>query len=342
MHLDKSPGPDGLNPTFYQKFWPLIGKDIFQAVVSWLSREEFPASLNDTTIVLIPKCESPKTMKDLRPISLCNVLYKIVSKVLANHLKVLLPNIISNAQFAFVGPIIPGRGLRQGDPLSPYFFILCAEGLFALMYKAEREGLISGCRICWGVPSVSHLLFADDSFFFFKAEERECNAMKNILKKVGVFFSSNVPQDVKARVTSILGVVNPIKTGRYLGLPSLIGRKKNKVFRFIRDRLWQRLQGWKSKLLSRTSKEILIKSVAQVVPSYCMSTFMIPVSLNKELERMMNSFWWGNSNSNGRGIKWLKWEKLFIRKEEGWNILSNPYVLVYCVFKAKYFPRGIF
>nr|DAD49162.1 TPA_asm: hypothetical protein HUJ06_019099 [Nelumbo nucifera] len=345
-----------LSPFSFEEFKEVVFQmhpDKSPTAVSWLSREEFPASLNGTTIVLIPKCESPKTMKDLRPISLCNVLYKIVSKVLANRLKVLLSNIILNAQSAFVGPIIPNRGLHQGDPLSPYLFILCAEGLSALMYKAEREGLIYGYRICQGAPSVSHLLFADNSFFFFKAEERECNSIKNILKvyEEASGQAINFSEDVKARVTSVLGVVNPINAGRYLGLPSLIGRKKKEVFRFIRDRLWQRLQGWKSKLLSRAGKEILIKYVAQVVPSYCMSTFMIHVSLSKELERMMNSFWWGNSYSNGGGIKWLRWEKVCVRKEEGGmgntcearlEYPFQPDALVCHVFKAKYFLGGDF
>jgi len=80
-----------------------------------------------------------------------------------------------------VGPIVPSRGLRQGDPLSPYLFILCAEGLSALIQDAEGRSDISGTRICNGAPIVSHLLFADDCFLFFKAQESEAMHMKNIL-----------------------------------------------------------------------------------------------------------------------------------------------------------------
>ena len=65
------------------------------------------------------------------------------------------------------GPIIPGRGLRQGDPLSPYLFIICAEGLYALIRKAKSRGDINGVKICNNAPIVSHLLFADDCFLFF-------------------------------------------------------------------------------------------------------------------------------------------------------------------------------
>lgn len=77
MAPDKSPGPDGLNPKIYRCFWSLIGPEVCRACRSWLEKKEFPPTLTDTMVVLIPKCESPQTMQELRPISLCNVLYCI-------------------------------------------------------------------------------------------------------------------------------------------------------------------------------------------------------------------------------------------------------------------------
>jgi hypothetical protein len=102
MHPDKSPGPDGFNPAFYQNFWELCGDEVFTAVKDWLGRGYFPTNLNETNICLIPKCDNPSTMKDFRPISLCNFLYKVVSKLLANRLKVVLGKYISEEQSAFV------------------------------------------------------------------------------------------------------------------------------------------------------------------------------------------------------------------------------------------------
>ncbi|GAU35047.1 hypothetical protein TSUD_30130 [Trifolium subterraneum] len=102
MHPDKSPGPDGFNPAFYQRFWEQCSDDIFRAASTWLERVYFPTSLNETNICLIPKCDNPTSMKDLRPISLCNVLYKMISKVLANRLKCCLDKCVSQEQLAFV------------------------------------------------------------------------------------------------------------------------------------------------------------------------------------------------------------------------------------------------
>jgi hypothetical protein len=102
MHPDKAPGPDGFNPAFYQHFWELCGNDIYEAAKEWLDRGYFPSSLNETNICLIPKCERPSSMKDLRPISLCNVLYKMVSKLLANRLKECLEKCVSEEQSAFI------------------------------------------------------------------------------------------------------------------------------------------------------------------------------------------------------------------------------------------------
>ena len=102
MHQDKSPALDDFNPAFYQKFCPIVGNDLFQNCTKWLQDLQFPQELNRTNLVLIPKCTHPTTMKDLRPIALCNVAYKVMAKVLANRLKDILPQIISDAQSAFV------------------------------------------------------------------------------------------------------------------------------------------------------------------------------------------------------------------------------------------------
>lgn len=102
MHPDKASGPDGLHPAFFQHFTALMGKEIFKCCVDWLKDASFPSYLNDTNVVLIPKKENVDTMKDLRPIALCNVLYKIIAKVLANRLKGILPKVITENQSAFV------------------------------------------------------------------------------------------------------------------------------------------------------------------------------------------------------------------------------------------------
>ena len=97
----KAPGPDGLPPLFYQKFWPSTGEDVSKAVLNCLNSGSIPSSINRTFITLIPKVKSPSVVSEFRPISLCNVIYKIVSKVAANRLKKVLPLIISDSQSAF-------------------------------------------------------------------------------------------------------------------------------------------------------------------------------------------------------------------------------------------------
>ncbi|KAJ9558242.1 hypothetical protein OSB04_012856 [Centaurea solstitialis] len=457
MNPDKSPGPDGYNPGFYQHFWSLVGSDVFHTCCGWLSEATLPSVVNQTNIVLIPKVDYPRSMRDLRPISLCNVLYRILAKVLANRLRPLMERIIGIEQSAFVkgrsivdnvmiafevlhnmktkykakegdtalkidiskaydrvdwrylealllkmgfstnwvswmlmcvtsvsyqvvvndslvGPITPGRGLRQGCPLSPYLFILCTEGLSALLKKAVLDGQIHGARICRRAPAISHLLFADDSFLFFRADILEARRVKQILQtfaaasgqainfqKSGICFSKNTHPMLQEGISAILDVHNPLDTGRYLGLPSLVGRNKRTIFNGLKDRIWRRIQSWRTKPLSRGGREILIKAVAQAIPVYCFNVFLLPTTLAEEIERMINSFWWGSKQSGGKGINWLRWEKLSVQKEfggmgfrdfhgfnlamlgkQGWKIFTNPDALVTRIYKAKYFPRGNF
>lgn len=97
MHPDKSPGPDGMSPGFYQKYWSIVGKDITHLVQQYFLTGVLEEKVTGTNIVLIPKKSNPLLMTDLRPISLCNVVYKVVSKVLANRLKEVIDSLISES-----------------------------------------------------------------------------------------------------------------------------------------------------------------------------------------------------------------------------------------------------
>jgi hypothetical protein len=98
----KAPGPDGLHAIFYKRFWDMLGDDLYKEVLNAVNNISVPEGWNSTTIVLIPKIDNPEKVTQFRPISLCNVLYKFISKVLAIHLKIVRPHIISPTQSTLV------------------------------------------------------------------------------------------------------------------------------------------------------------------------------------------------------------------------------------------------
>lgn len=218
-----------------------------------------PEGVNDTCIVIA----DPESIKDFRPINLCIVIYKIVSKCIVNKLRPLLQDIISPHQSAFIpgrmitdnaliafeclhaintskdgrsefcaykldlskaydrvdwrflnkvlrklgfqsewvecvmtyvstvqykvrfngvlsAPFTPSRGLRQGDPLSPYLFLFVADGLSKLINQKVQQNLLQELRICRNASGISHLLFADDTLLFFKANMEQAMQIKEV------------------------------------------------------------------------------------------------------------------------------------------------------------------
>ena len=130
----KAPGPDGLHAIFYKKFWSVCGEEITQEILQTLNTGVMPEGWNDTTVVLIPKIDDPELITQFRPISLCNVIYKIISKMLTLRLKGILPEVISPMQSAFV----PGR-LITDNVLVAYEFVHSI--------KNKRSGNTGSCAV---------------------------------------------------------------------------------------------------------------------------------------------------------------------------------------------------
>lgn len=104
-------------------------------------------------------------------------------------------------------------------------------------------------------------------------------------------------------IGEVMEVTKDGSSGYYLGLPSLIGRNKKDILKFIKDKIVKRVQSWSHKFLSRAGREILLKNVIQAIPTFAMSVFMLPRELVKDIERVLNAFWWGSGSGGGKGIR---------------------------------------
>jgi hypothetical protein len=150
----------------------------------------------------------------------------------------------------------PSRGLRQGDPLSPYLFLLCAEGLSSLLLYEEEVGGIDGVRVCRNAPSVSHLLFADDSLILMKADTTNATSLQQVLDtycansgqlvslaKSSIFFSPNTNVLARAEICQTLHIDTEAISDKYLGLPTIVGADISDCFLHFVERIIQRING---------------------------------------------------------------------------------------------------
>ena len=427
-----------------------MGPNIVLEIQSFFSSSTLQPTINKTHITLIPKIQSLKRMVDYRPIALCTVFYKIISKLLSRRLQPILQEIISENQSAFVpkrasndnvlithealhylkslgaekrcfmavktnmskaydriewdfiklvmqemgfhqtwiswilqcittvsysfllngsaqGAVTPERGLRQGDPLSPFLFIICSEVLSGLCRKAQLDGSLLGLRVSKGNPRVNHLLFADDTIFFCRSDLKSCKTFLCILKKYeeasgqminksksAITFSRKTPDHIKTEAQQILGIQLVGGLGKYLGLPKMFGRKKRDLFNQIVDRIRQRSLSWSSRFLSTAGKTTMLKSVLASMPTYTMSCFKLLVSLCKRIQSALTHFWW-DSSADKKKMCWIAWSKMAKNKKEGglgfkditnfndallaklsWRIVQSPSCVLVRILLGKY------
>ena len=271
------------------------------------------------------------------------------------------------------GFIKPERGLRQGDPLSIFLFILYAEALVNCLNHSAASDKLHGIGIGSSGPKVHHLLFADDSLLLCKASSEEAMKIMNCFKLYGdalgqrinlekssIIFGSKVSMDLKVDIKTTLGIDKEGGEGTYLGLPECFSGSKRQLLSFLRGKLNNRLNGWFSKALSQGGKEILLKSICLALPIYAISCFRLPKDTCASLRSAMIEFWW-SSGTNRKKIAWVAWQKLCRFKDQGGlgfkdlekfnqsllakqaaRILENPDSLVAQVLKQRYFCNSTF
>lgn len=445
----KAPGPDGYQALFYQKNWDVIGPNVYSMVLAALEGKGLPPTLNETFLVLIPKLDNPEMASQFRPIGLCNVTYKIITKAIVNRIKLILPHITSNTQTSFVPgrqitdnivivqevlhtmkrkqgqkgfmtlkidfekaydrlkwsfirdtlnefnfPLImnevimecisspsmrilwngeqtesfsPTRGIRQGDPLSPYLFVLCMERLNQIIEESILAGKWKPIQISRGGPQLTNLFFADDIILFSEASveqaliiaeclDRFCMAsgQKVSLQKSSVFFSNNVSDENKMAISQALKMEVTTDMGRYLGMPTLTSRVTCETFKHLCEKVDRKLSGWKSKYLSMAGRITLAKTTISSLACYSMQTAKIPRTICDNIDKKTRRFIWGGSDEK-RKIHLLSWETLQLPRNQGgvglrsarqansafltklgWRVLTEPNALWSRVLRYKY------
>ncbi|GLU22472.1 hypothetical protein SLE2022_385450 [Rubroshorea leprosula] len=404
---DKAPGPDGFNFHFIKSAWGTVGADIINFIKEFHQNARLVKGINSSYITLVPKKKNPTSLKEFRPICTIGSMYKILAKVLANRLKMVIAKIISASQSAFIkgrqlvdcsfalneiihdlkikrrkgivfkadfekafdsvdwgyldkmlsylgfgekwrswikeclrsasiSILVNGspteefnmqRGLRQGDPLSPYLFLIVAEGFHALLLEAEKKDVFKGVVID-DKTSISHLQFADDTALICEASINSILAIKyalrwfEIMSGLRINFNKSVLIGINVDETWISMAASALncKAGKtpfiYLGLPVGGNPHRHSFWKPVIEKFRSKLASWKGKLLSIGGRITLLTSVLSALPLFYFSIFKVPKGILKELIRIQKNFLWGTSDESKK-IAWVNWERVCLAKNKG-------------------------
>eukprot|EP00253_Pinus_taeda_P007743 PITA_07743 len=234
-----------------------------------------------------------------------------------------------------VDPFAPTRGIRQGDPLSPFLFIILMEGLSSTIAKKKTEGKIQGLKPIRSLRATTHQQFVDDTMLHWTPTVKEASAYKEILdlfslasgmeinfSKSTIFFFNTHPA-VQSHLAWLLGFRISSLPSKYLGAPLTLKPWKKEHWEKILANLKKKCSHWNFRALNLAGRLVLTKAVLQAIPHYLLSLLPTPKGILQQIRIIERSFLW---RGNGERKKWalVAWNKLCMSKSRGGLNLIDP------------------
>nr|GEY45022.1 transposon TX1 uncharacterized [Tanacetum cinerariifolium] len=294
---DKALGPNGFSIKFFTFFWDLVDNDVINFVHEIFHTSLFPQGCNSSFIALIPKVSNAKIVFEFHPISLIGCQYKIIGKLLANRICVVIGDYVNLVLSAFIK--VNGsptdefelhRGLRQGDPLSPFLFILAMEGLHAYTSKAESLGLFKGCFVGRDYLHISHLILLRCFFLVFGLR---INIHKSLVIGIGV------SDDEVSYMANIIGCKTSKLPLKYLGVPVGCNMSRSSNWNAIIQKFYSKLSFLKAHLLSVGGRLTLIRKLEAMRKSFFIGA--------KDLWALLAKWWELDVPVCGNFLDWKSW-----------------------------------
>lgn len=227
------------------------------------------------------------------------------------------------------GKFCPRQGLMQGDPLSPFLFILDSEVLSRLILEQESLALSMVLKSARQIRAIPFPI-SSDIMLFARANSSEASTLLNCLNlysswsgqsnnpfKSTISFSKNTKPESISSIQAILNLRQISPNAKYIGLPLFIQKNKKVAFEDFISKILQKITSWKAKLLSQEAKTTLIKSVDYSIPSFSMYIIVLPKSLCRGIDASIRKFWWGFNPSKRHNLTLLAWNKICSPKSVG-------------------------